>query len=112
MEQVCKKPAARDMGEKPVEYFYLLIGTRHTDHEDGLQYKVTEIKVNKKKEIVAYRQRIYEGQCEENVDKHYHVADIYSYTKINLDDFMELTDDTQEKQPKRVPRRNASEAKP
>jgi hypothetical protein len=87
------------MGEKPVEYFYRLIGTRHTDPEDGLQYKVTEIKVNKKKEIAACRKRIYKGQYEENVDKHYHVADIYSYTKINLNDFMELTDDTQEKQP-------------
>ena len=27
-EQVYKKPAARDMGEKPVKYFYPLVGTR------------------------------------------------------------------------------------
>ena len=58
MEQVHKKPTARDMGENPVEYFYPLVGTRHIDPEDGLQYEVTEVKVNKKKEIVAYRQRI------------------------------------------------------
>ena len=57
-----------------------------------------EIKVNKKQEIVAYRQRIYKGQYEGHVDGPYHVADIYSYTKINLDELMELTDDTQEKQ--------------
>ena len=67
--------------------------------EDGSQYQVMEIKVKKKKEIVAYRQRIYKGQYKGNVDGPYHVADIYSYTKINLDDLMELTDDTQEKQP-------------
>ena len=46
MEQVYKKPAARDMGEKPVKYFYPLVGTRHTDPEDGLQYEVTEVKTN------------------------------------------------------------------
>ena len=44
---------------------------------------------------MAYRQRIYKGQHEGNVDGPYHVADIYSYTKINLDELMELTDDTQ-----------------
>ena len=49
MEQVYKKPAARDMGEKPVEYFYPLVGTRHTDPEDGLQYEVMEIKVIRRK---------------------------------------------------------------
>ena len=48
---------------------------------------------------MAYRQRIYKGWYKGNVDGPYHVADIYSYTKINLDDLMELTDDTQEKQP-------------
>ena len=46
MEQIYKKPAARDMGEKPVKYFYPLVGTRHTDPEDGLQYEVTEVKTN------------------------------------------------------------------
>ena len=40
---------------------------------------------------MAYRQRIYKGQYEDNVDGPYHVADIYSYTKINLDALMELT---------------------
>ena len=70
-----------------------------------------EIKVYKKKEIVAYQQRIYKGQYKGNVDRPYHVADIYSYTKINLDELMELTDDTQEKQPMEVPRRKLSEAK-
>ena len=86
-EQLYKKPAARDMGEKPVKYFFPLVGTCHTDPEDGSQYEVMENKV--------YRQRIYKGQYEGNVDGPYHVADIYSYTKINLDELMELTDDTQ-----------------
>ena len=61
---------------------------------------------------MAYRQRIYKGQHEGNVDGPYHVADIYSYTKINLDELMELTDDTQEKQPMEVPRRKLSKGKP
>ena len=99
------------MGEKPVEYVYPLVRTCHTDPEDGLQYEVMEIKVYKKKEIVAYRQRIYKGQYKGNVDE-LTVPDIYSYTKINLDELMELTDDTQEKQPMEVPRRKLSEGKP
>jgi hypothetical protein len=73
------------MREKPVEYFYSLVGTRQIDPKDGLQYEVTEVKVNKKQEIVAYWQRFYKSQYEGNVDGSYHVADIYSYTKINLD---------------------------
>ena len=55
------------MGEKPVEYVYPLVGTCHTDPEDGSQYEVMEIKINKKKEIVVYRQRIYKGQYKGNV---------------------------------------------
>ena len=44
---------------------------------------------------MAYRQRYYKGQYEGNVDGPYHVADIYSYTKINLDALMELTVENQ-----------------
>ena len=58
MEQVYKKPAARDMGRNQSSTS-ILWQARHTDPEDGLQYEVTEVKVNKKQEIVAYRQRIY-----------------------------------------------------
>jgi hypothetical protein len=65
-----QETSCKGYGEKTVEYFYSLIGTRHTDPEDGLQYKVTEIKFTKKKEIVAYRKRIYKGQYEESVVKH------------------------------------------
>ena len=61
---------------------------------------------------MAYQQRIYKGQYKGNVDGPYHVADIHSYTKINLDELMVLTDDTQEKQPMEVPRRKLSEGKP
>ena len=61
---------------------------------------------------MAYQQWIYKGQYKGNIDEPYHVADIYSYTKINLDELMELTDDTQEKQPMEVPRRKLSEGKP
>ena len=49
MEQVYKKPAAKNMGEKPVEYFYPLVGTCHTDPVDGSQYEVMEIKVIRRK---------------------------------------------------------------
>jgi hypothetical protein len=99
MKQTHNKPTAKDMGEKPVEYFYHLVGTCHIDHEDGLQYEVMEVKVNKKQEIVAYRQRFYKGQYEGNVDRPHHVADIYSYTKINLDLLFEMTIDNKDKSP-------------
>ena len=95
MKMVYEKPAAKDMGEKPEEYFKPLVGTRHIDPDDGLQYEVTEVKTNQRKQIVAYRQRYYKGQYEGNVDGPYHVADIYSYTKINLDALMELTVENQ-----------------
>ena len=49
MEQAYNKPAAKNMGEKPVEYFYPLVGTCHTDPVDGSQYEVMEIKVIRRK---------------------------------------------------------------
>jgi hypothetical protein len=91
MEQAHKKPTTKDMGEKPVEYFYSLVGTRHIDPDDGLEYVVTEVRVNRKQEIVAYRQRFYKGQYEGNVDEPCHVADIYSYKYINQNMLFEQT---------------------
>ena len=44
---------------------------------------------------MAYRQRYYKGQYVGDVDGPYHVADIYSYTKINLVALMELTVENQ-----------------
>ena len=46
MKMVYEKPAAKDMGEKPEEYFKPLVGTRHIDPDNGLQYEVTEVKTN------------------------------------------------------------------
>ena len=48
---------------------------------------------------MAYRQRFYKGQYEGNVDGPYHVADIYSYTKINLDMLFEMTVEDKDKSP-------------
>ena len=48
---VYEKPAAKDMGEKSEEYFKPLVGTRHIDPDDGLQYEVTEVKTNTKSKM-------------------------------------------------------------
>jgi hypothetical protein len=44
---------------------------------------------------VAYRQRYFKGQYEGNDNEPDHVANVYSYTKINLDALMELTNENQ-----------------
>ena len=85
------QPTAKDMDTKPLEYFLPLVGTRHTDPDDGLQYVTTEVKVNKQGYIIAYRQRHYKGQAVGRIDGPYHVADIYNYTKNNIDNIHMLT---------------------
>jgi hypothetical protein len=91
MKMVYEKTAAKDIRERTEDYFKTLVGSRDIDPDDGLQYEVTEDKTNQRKQNVAYRQRYYKGQYKGNVDGPYHVADIYSYTKTNLDALMELT---------------------
>ena len=41
--------------EIPVSYFKPLIGTRHTDPENGLLYETVEVKINREGYIVAFR---------------------------------------------------------
>jgi hypothetical protein len=51
MKMVYEKPAAKDMGEKSEDYFKPLVGTRHIDPDDGLQYEVTEVETNQKSKL-------------------------------------------------------------
>ena len=69
----------------------LMVGTRHTDPEDGITYETTEVKTNKHGYIVAYRREICKGKPVGSIDGHYHVADIYDYTKKNVDNMVRLT---------------------
>jgi hypothetical protein len=60
------------------EYFDLLVGTRYTDHDDGLVYETTEDKIDRQVYIVAYRRLVERGKLTGKHDGPYHVADIES----------------------------------
>ena len=76
---------------QPLEYFLPLVGTRHTDPDDGLTYETTDVKTNRHGYIVAYRQRYYKGKALGKVDGPFHVADIFKYTKTNIETLYQLT---------------------
>ena len=44
------------------EYFEPLVGTRHTDPDNGLVYETTEVKVDRQGYIVAYRRLVVRGK--------------------------------------------------
>ena len=71
--------------EMEVEYFEPLIGTRHKDPDNGLIYETTEIKIDHQGYIVAYRRVVTKGLLTGRPDGPFHVADIASYTDIDLD---------------------------
>ena len=43
VDKTATKPRAKEMEAKPKEYFDAMVGTRHTDPEDGITYETTEI---------------------------------------------------------------------
>jgi hypothetical protein len=53
------------MESKPLEYFKPMVGTRHTDPENGITY---EIKTNKQGHIVACKKEICKGKPVESID--------------------------------------------
>ena len=44
IDKTVNKPRAKEMEAKPKEYFDAMVGTRHTDPEDGITYETTEVK--------------------------------------------------------------------
>ena len=46
------------MEKKPLNYYKPMVGTRHTDPEDGITYETTEVKTNKQGYIVVFRREI------------------------------------------------------
>ena len=44
------------------EYFDSLVGTRHTDPDNGLVYETTEVKVDRQGYIVLYRRLVVRGK--------------------------------------------------
>ena len=47
IEKTSDRPKAKEMEAKPLEYFKPMVGTRHTDPEDGMTYETTEVKTDK-----------------------------------------------------------------
>ena len=90
VDKMATKPRAKEMEAKPKEYFDAMVGTRHTDPEDGITYETTEVKTNKQGYIVAYRREICKGKPVGSIDGPYHVADIYEYTKKNVDNLVRI----------------------
>ena len=68
-----------------------MVGTRHTDPEDGIIYETTEVKTNKQGYIVAYMREICKVKPVGSIEGPYHVANIYEYTKKNVDNMVRLT---------------------
>ena len=75
------------------EYFDPLVGTRHTDPDNGLVYETTEVKIDRQGYIVAYRRLVVRGKLTGKPDGPYHVADIESYTELDLDRLSETMRD-------------------
>jgi len=73
IEKTSDKPKAKEMESKPLEYFKPMVGTRHTDPEDGITYETTEVKTNKQGYIVAYRREICKGKPVGSIDGPYHI---------------------------------------
>ena len=71
--------------EKPAEFFRPLIGTRHVDPENGLTYETVELKVNKQRDIVAWRRRVINGVLQDTPQGPFHVRDIYQYTQDTIE---------------------------
>ena len=47
IEKTSDKPKAKEMESKPLEYSKPMVGTRHTDLENGITSETTEVKNNK-----------------------------------------------------------------
>ena len=79
--------------EMDKEYFDPFAGTRHTDPDNGLVYETTEVKLDRQGYIVAYRRLVVRGKLTGKPDGPYHVADIESYTELDLDRLSEAMKD-------------------
>ena len=71
--------------KKPAEFFRPLIGTRHVDPKNGLTYKTVELKINKQRDIVAWRRRVINGVLQDTSQGPFYVRDIYQYTQDTIE---------------------------
>ena len=79
--------------EMDKEYFDQLVSMMHTDPDNGLVYETTEVKVDRQGYIVAYRRLVVRGKLTGKPDGPHHVADIESYTELDLDRLSEAIRD-------------------
>jgi hypothetical protein len=62
IEKTSDNLKAKEMKAKPLKYFQQMVGTKHTDPEDGITYKTTEVKTNKQGYNVACRRENCKGK--------------------------------------------------
>jgi hypothetical protein len=71
--------------EVPVTYFKPLIGTRHTDPENGLLYESVEVKMDREGYIVVFRKVVIRDKITGYKDGSINVTDIARHTDVYLD---------------------------
>ena len=76
---------------KEIKYFEPLIGTRHVDPTSGLQYKVVQVKLNRKRYIVVYRRRVSHGELSGALDEPIHAEEVVRWTKDGINYLKNLT---------------------
>jgi hypothetical protein len=67
-----------------VSYFEPLIGTRHTDSENGILYETVEVKMNREEYIVAFRKVVTRRKVTGYKIGPIYVADIACHTDVDL----------------------------
>ena len=60
------------------------MGLRHKDPKNGLTYETVELKVNKQRDIVAWRRRVINGVLHNAPQGPFHVRDIYQHTQDTI----------------------------
>jgi hypothetical protein len=68
-----------------VTYAKPLIGTRHTEPENGLLYETIEVKMDREGYIVAFRELVTLGKITGYKDGPINVADNARYTDVDLE---------------------------
>jgi hypothetical protein len=76
LELVSEHVPIIEMEPKSIDYFELLIGTRHVDPVSGQQYKVDQVKMNRKRNIIVYRRKVSRGKLSGALDRPIHAEEV------------------------------------
>ena len=58
---------------------------RHLDSTSGLQYKVVQVKMNRKRYVIVYRRRVSHGKLSGALDGPIHADEVVRWTEDGLD---------------------------